>query len=231
MHLSVRAESKHGKRLNPRKTDLHRWCETFAEKLCGWGIEAEATRQAMRGRNLRDTPLWGIMASAGERFRASSPGAKSGDQCMRSRAGALEAWAHIAPARAVPARPDRGLERGPDPSPRPKGRGVLRRRTGRGLTAQALTAPRSRACRFIVRRQGCASPGLRPPLTPRTEPKWPVTALESSARFQPEHQSQWIERRRHEPVLEIEAHGFLVDGVAQQAAHTDQRRRLDGAKH
>ena len=46
VHLSVRAESKHGKRLNPRKADLQRWRETFAEKLRGWGIEAEATRQA-----------------------------------------------------------------------------------------------------------------------------------------------------------------------------------------
>ena len=33
VHLSVRAESRHGKRLNPRKADLHRWRETFAEKL------------------------------------------------------------------------------------------------------------------------------------------------------------------------------------------------------
>ncbi|WP_310732319.1 relaxase/mobilization nuclease domain-containing protein [Ideonella sp. A 288] len=43
VHISVRAESKHGKRLNPRKADLHRWRETFAEKLRGHGIEAEAT--------------------------------------------------------------------------------------------------------------------------------------------------------------------------------------------
>ena len=43
VHLSVRAESRHGKRLNPRKADLQRWRETFAEKLRGWGIEAEAT--------------------------------------------------------------------------------------------------------------------------------------------------------------------------------------------
>ena len=98
VHLSVRAESKHGKRLNPRKTDLHRWRETFAEKLRGWGIEAEATRQAMRGQNQKDTPLWRMKASADERLRASRPGAKSGDRYMRSRAGALEAWAHIAQA-------------------------------------------------------------------------------------------------------------------------------------
>ncbi len=49
VHLSVRAESRHGRRLNPRKADLHRWREVFAEKLRGWGIDAEATRQATRG--------------------------------------------------------------------------------------------------------------------------------------------------------------------------------------
>ena len=42
VHISVRAESKHGKRLNPRKTDLHRWRETFAEKLRERGVEADA---------------------------------------------------------------------------------------------------------------------------------------------------------------------------------------------
>jgi hypothetical protein len=42
IHISVRAESKYGKRLNPRKGDLHRWRETFAEKLRERGIEVEA---------------------------------------------------------------------------------------------------------------------------------------------------------------------------------------------
>jgi hypothetical protein len=32
VHISVRAESKHGKRLNPRKADLHRWRETFCRE-------------------------------------------------------------------------------------------------------------------------------------------------------------------------------------------------------
>ena len=35
VHLAVRAESRWGTRLNPRKSDLHRWRETFAEKLRG----------------------------------------------------------------------------------------------------------------------------------------------------------------------------------------------------
>ena len=39
---AVRAESRWGTRLNPRKNDLHRWRETFAEKLRSWGVEAEA---------------------------------------------------------------------------------------------------------------------------------------------------------------------------------------------
>ena len=51
VHISVQAESKQGKRLNPRKADLHRWRETFAEKLRDRGVEAEATRQATRGRS------------------------------------------------------------------------------------------------------------------------------------------------------------------------------------
>jgi hypothetical protein len=36
VHLSVRAESRHGRRLNPRKADLHRWREVFAEMLRDW---------------------------------------------------------------------------------------------------------------------------------------------------------------------------------------------------
>jgi len=31
VHISVRAEGRDGNRLNPRKDDLHRWRETFAE--------------------------------------------------------------------------------------------------------------------------------------------------------------------------------------------------------
>ena len=52
----------------------------------------------MRGQNRKDTLLWRMKASADERLRASSSGAKSGDRYMRSRAGALEARAHIAQA-------------------------------------------------------------------------------------------------------------------------------------
>ncbi len=69
VHISVRAESKHGKRLNPRKADLHRWRETFAEKLRERGVEAEATRQATRGRNRNYDPL---VAHQGARRRTTA---------------------------------------------------------------------------------------------------------------------------------------------------------------
>ena len=69
VHLSVRAESKHGKRLNPRKADLQRWRETFAEKLRGWGIDAEATRQATRGERHSYEPIWRVKAREEGRLR------------------------------------------------------------------------------------------------------------------------------------------------------------------
>ena len=96
VHLSVRAESMLGERLNPRKADLHRWRETFAEKLRGWGVEAEATRQATRGATRHFDPIWRVKATQEGRLREGGGQAKSGDRYQRSRNGALEAWAHIA---------------------------------------------------------------------------------------------------------------------------------------
>ena len=110
VHISVRAESKHGKRLNPRKADLHRWRETFAEKLRDRGVEAEATRQATRGRNRNYDPLWRIKAREDGRLRTSRPSAKSSAHARSTRADAVEAWRHIAAALSLSgdAR-DRGL--------------------------------------------------------------------------------------------------------------------------
>jgi hypothetical protein len=95
VHLSVRAESMGGKRLNPRKADLHRWREVFAERLRGLGVEAEATRQAMRGEGRRFQNLWQLKAREDGRLRNDVAPRKSGEAYQRSRVGALEAWAHI----------------------------------------------------------------------------------------------------------------------------------------
>ena len=100
VHISVRAESKHGKRLNPRKADLHRWRETFAEKLRGWGVEAEATRQATRGRNRNYDPLWRIKAREDGRLRNGSTTVKSGAQAQATRAQVVHAWMQIGKALA-----------------------------------------------------------------------------------------------------------------------------------
>lgn len=100
VHISVRAESKHGRRLNPRKADLHRWRETFAEKLQGWGVEVEASRQATCGRNRNYDPLWRIKAREEGRLRTRSTTAKSGAQAQATRAQALHAWMQIGKALA-----------------------------------------------------------------------------------------------------------------------------------
>lgn len=96
VHVSVRAESRQGKRLNPRKADLQRWRETFAEKLRGWGIDAEATRQRTRGEGRNYEPIWRIKAGLEGRLRISMSPNKSGSAVDKARADATEAWAHIA---------------------------------------------------------------------------------------------------------------------------------------
>jgi hypothetical protein len=96
VHLSVRAESKHGKRLNPRKADLHRWRETFAEKLRGYGVEAEATR----GRSRNYEPLWRIKAREGGRLRTGRSSAKSDLRARASSAEVMDAWMQVGRALA-----------------------------------------------------------------------------------------------------------------------------------
>ena len=106
VHLAVRAESRFGARLNPRKTDLHRWRETFAEKLRGRGIEAEATRQATRGANRTSDPLWRVKAREDRRLLRGETAGNSVDPYRASRLGAIEAWAHIARALGSSDRPE-----------------------------------------------------------------------------------------------------------------------------
>jgi len=95
VHISVRAESKHGKRLNPRKADLHRWRETFAEKLRGWGIDAEASRQASRGVDRNYPSLWRKKAAEEGRERHPRPQRKTGPNATTSRNDAGVAWANL----------------------------------------------------------------------------------------------------------------------------------------
>ena len=100
VHISVRAESKHGKRLNPRKTDLHRWRETFAEKLRERGVEAEATRQATRGAKRNHPDLWRVKAAGEGRLLKPRSSHRRGAAVGASRAEARRAWQTIAAALA-----------------------------------------------------------------------------------------------------------------------------------
>jgi hypothetical protein len=115
VHLSVRAEGRHGQRLNPRKADLQRWRETFAEKLRGWGVKAEASRQAARGQVCNYEPLWRVKAAEAGRVTTSArEHSKSSPAAARSREKAVEAWNHIA----------RGLASSDDPADRALSQGV-----------------------------------------------------------------------------------------------------------
>ena len=101
VHISVRAESKHGKRLNPRKADLQRWRETFAEQLRERGVEAEATRQATRGRTKNYEPLWRIKAKEEGRLRGNWQATKRSAKTRATRTVAIDAWREITRALAV----------------------------------------------------------------------------------------------------------------------------------
>ena len=96
VHISVRAESKHGKRLNPRKADLHRWRETFAAKLRERGIGAEATRQATRGVGRRYPELWQVKAGEDGRLLRAPAAAKRGAASNASRDAARKTWRELA---------------------------------------------------------------------------------------------------------------------------------------
>jgi hypothetical protein len=100
VHISVRDESKHGRRLNPRKADLHRWRETFAEKLREKGVEAEATRQATRGATRSHAELWQLKAAGDGRLLKPQRANRNDSAASATRADAFEAWRTMAAALA-----------------------------------------------------------------------------------------------------------------------------------
>jgi len=100
VHLSVRGEGRDGQRLNPRKEDLRRWRETFAERLRGWGIEAEATSQVTRGTRHRNERVWERKTTVRRERRPA--GEVPLPKGMRSQA--LKSWVEI--MRALAASPE-----------------------------------------------------------------------------------------------------------------------------
>jgi hypothetical protein len=108
VHISVRAEGRDGSRLNPRKEDLRRWRETFAERLRGLGIEAEASSQAVRGSRHHDERVWSKKRTQGRASAAVDKRKPLHMSPSHRRAG--EAWVRIAQALAASPEPtDRDL--------------------------------------------------------------------------------------------------------------------------
>ena len=97
VHLSVRAESRSGKRLNPRKADLSRWRQTFAEKLRGRGVEAEASARVVRGQERDGEPLWRIKAREDRRLLHSGARQMGSGASVNSKVTA-EVWTRLASA-------------------------------------------------------------------------------------------------------------------------------------
>lgn len=148
VHLAVRAESRYGVRLNPRKADLHRWRETFAERLRGWGIDAEATRQATRGASRRADSLWRLKAKADGRLIRHDRVSQPGNRHRAGHADAIEAWTNIARALGASERPeDRKLS------------DEINRFVGKSPTVRERAAEPPRDGRFLAR----ASPPREPP--------------------------------------------------------------------
>lgn len=67
VHLCVKAQGIDGTRLNPRKTDLQRWREGFAEALREHGIEANATPRLVRGARRRTRRQSALHVDASQR--------------------------------------------------------------------------------------------------------------------------------------------------------------------
>jgi hypothetical protein len=94
----VRAESRHGRRLNPRKADLARWREAFAEKLRELGIDAEASRRSARGSTRESAALWRIKALQEGRLRDTRRLDGTGAAVPKAPSRTHEAWLRIASA-------------------------------------------------------------------------------------------------------------------------------------
>jgi relaxase-like protein len=109
VHVVVRAERSDGRRLNPRKADLHRWRERFASALRSYGIEAAATRQAVRGVIRKPDRLWETVARSEGRLRREREPLNE-QRLMPERNEALKSWLELRHAFSTSSNPaDRAL--------------------------------------------------------------------------------------------------------------------------
>jgi hypothetical protein len=113
VHLSVQVRGPDGRRLNPRKQDLRRWRERFAEQLRANGVDANATARRVRGETRR-YPAQGVrhMVERGEapKYWRAVPNDKQRQAGWQAHDGAFAAWREVARTMAaLPAGADRAM--------------------------------------------------------------------------------------------------------------------------
>jgi len=95
VHLIVRAQGRDGRRLNPRKADLARWRQAFADRLVERGVAASATRRQTRGVLQPAKTLLDHHVGAIER---KAWALRQGEDARQTEDRVLIAWKHIATA-------------------------------------------------------------------------------------------------------------------------------------
>lgn len=103
VHLCVNAQGDDGTRLNPRKADLQRWREGFAEALREHGIEANATPRLVRGARRKTRRQPALHANAPQR-----PG-ESPEHTFKSSPKVVKGYEALAKALVLGDREDRQL--------------------------------------------------------------------------------------------------------------------------
>ncbi|WP_343666718.1 relaxase/mobilization nuclease domain-containing protein [Paraburkholderia tropica] len=113
VHLSVQVRGPDGRRLNPRRKDLQRWRERFAEQLREHGVDANATPRRARGVTQRyPKPAVVHMIARGEvpRYWKPMPADAQRDAGWVAHGGVFAAWREMAYAMARSrAREDRAM--------------------------------------------------------------------------------------------------------------------------
>jgi hypothetical protein len=110
VHLIVRVEGRRGKRLDPRKADLHRWREVFAQALRARGVEADATHRMVRGEVRDAEPIYVARARAAGTLKHEHPLHERVTVKAASMERTLQEWGHIhATLAASPLASDRAL--------------------------------------------------------------------------------------------------------------------------
>jgi hypothetical protein len=95
VHVCIKMQpiKKRSKRLNPRKNDLQRWREGFAQSLRKYGIAANATPRKTRGVTQQPLHQYQLHQSARQQHQISRKSAKTN---VEAHTKEIHAWANIA---------------------------------------------------------------------------------------------------------------------------------------